>query len=104
MAGSLPARGATMLPPGTLKALKGQYDGIVTVVALCLALVALAAGAVPWAVLAALAIALAAFHIRGLAGERHRERMAQARIEQEAAKVEAIKARFRGGAGARGTQ
>ena len=86
-----------MLPPGTLTALKGQYDGIVTVVALAVTLAALAAGAVAWAALMALAIALAAFHIRRLASERHREDMAQARIAQEVARVDAIKAGFREG-------
>jgi hypothetical protein len=40
-----------MLPPGTLQALKGHYDGIVVVVLFAVAVAGLLAGAAPWALI-----------------------------------------------------
>jgi len=84
-----------MLPPGTLAALKGHFDGIVAVVALAIASGAMAAGAPPLWTVAALAIALVLYHIRCKSKEKHEEHMAQNKINEAMIKVEAIKARHR---------
>jgi hypothetical protein len=60
-----------MLPPGTLSALKGHEDGIVTVVCLAVCLSAICVGVPSWAALGGLVIALVAFHIRATAKELH---------------------------------
>jgi hypothetical protein len=83
------------LPPGTLKALKGQYNAVVAVVAFAMATGAMAAGAPAWPVVAALAIALGMHHIRSSATERHHRELAERRVQESALKVEAIKARHR---------
>ena len=83
------------LPPGTLKALKGQYNAITTVVALGVATAAMAAGAPAWPVAAALAIALLMHHIRSSAAELHNQATAERKLQESALKVEAIKARHR---------
>lgn len=84
-----------LLPPGTLQALKGQTEAIVTVVCLAMSLAAMAAGIPAWAVICLLAIALAAYHIRATRKENHDLAMASSRVEQEAVTVEVVKARFR---------
>ena len=83
------------LPPGTLKALKGQYNAIVSVVALAVAVGAMGAGAPPWPVAATLAIALVMHHIRSSTAERHTRAMAEQRLQESVVKVEAVKARHR---------
>ena len=83
------------LPPGTLKALKGQYSAIVAVVALGIAVGAMDLGVPAWPVVAALAIALGMHHIRSSATERHTREMAEQRLRESVLKVEAIKARHR---------
>ena len=83
------------LPPGTLKALKGQYNAITAVVALAVTTAAMAAGAPAWPVTAALAIALGMHHIRSSATERHNREVAEQKLRDTAMNVEAIKARHR---------
>lgn len=83
------------LPPGVLKALKGQYDAIVTVVALVVAVGAMRLGVTEWSAIAALAIALAAYHIRSSKAEQHQRALAESRIQESSLKVDAIKARHR---------
>jgi len=83
------------LPPGTLSALKGQYDSIVIVIVASLAFGAMAIGAAPWAAVCALALVLGVFHIRRSAAERHQAEMAQQRVADAAIRVEATKARYR---------
>lgn len=83
------------LPPGTLKALKGQYDAITAVVAFGVATVAMEVGAPAWPVAAALAITLGMHHIRSTATERHHRELAEQKVQESALKVEAIKARHR---------
>ena len=80
-----------MLPPGTLRALKGHQDAIVVVVAFALAMSAMVAGAPAGPVV----MALGMFHIRCVAKERHDVEMACQRAEQAAVHVEAVKARHR---------
>ncbi len=82
-----------LLPPGTLRALKGYPDGIVTVVCLLLAFSAVALGVPTRSAFALLALALAMFHIRCIGRERHDRAMARIQVEQAAVKVEAVKAR-----------
>ena len=84
-----------MLPPGTLVALKGHFDGIVTVVALAVAAVAMAAGASPPWTVGSMALALYLYHIRCKSREQHDERMAQNKIDEAMVRVESIKARHR---------
>ncbi len=62
---------AAMLPPGTLSALKGHQDGIVTVVSLAVCLSAICVGVPSWAALGGLAVALVMFHVRATAKEYH---------------------------------
>lgn len=88
-------RPTILLPPGTLSALKGHHNGIVTVVTFTLAIGGMAAGASAWGVTAALAIVLGMFHIRCKATEQHALQAAQHRIEESSLNVEAIKARHR---------
>jgi len=83
------------LPPGTLSALKDQHDSIVIVVVASLAFGAMAFGAGPWPVVAALAVVLVAFHIRRTGAERHQAEMAHHRVADAAIRVEATKARYR---------
>jgi hypothetical protein len=84
-----------MLPPGALKALKGHYDGIVTVVLFAMAVGGLVAGAPPWADILLLAVGLGMFHIRSSSRETHLEQIAQRKVDEAAAKAEAIKAKHR---------
>lgn len=84
-----------MLPPGTLAALRGHHNGIVSVVMFASAGGVMAAGAPPWAVVVLLAITLVMFHIRCNATESHDRAMATLRIEEALARTEAIKARHR---------
>jgi hypothetical protein len=83
------------LPPGTLNALKGQYDGIVTVVLASLAFSAMTLGAPPWPTVVALALILGVFHIRRSAAERHLAEVARLRVADAANRIEATKARYR---------
>jgi membrane protein implicated in regulation of membrane protease activity len=84
-----------LLPRGALAALKGHYDGIVTVVGLAITAGGMTAGASPvWLVLA-LAVALLLYHFRRKDSEKHDEYMARNRIDAAMVKVEAIKARHR---------
>lgn len=84
-----------MLPPGTLKALKGHPNGIVTVVLFAVAVGAILAGASPWAIIAAMVLAFAMFHNRCSTAERHQLEMAQLKVNEAVAGVEMIKARHR---------
>lgn len=83
------------LPPGTLKALEGQYDAIVAVVALVVAVTAMRLGAPEWPTIAALAIALGTYHIRSSRAERHERDLAGLRLQESILKVDTIKARHR---------
>jgi hypothetical protein len=83
------------LPPGTLRALKGQYDNIVVVVLAAMAFTALAIGSSAWPTVGILALSYGAFHIRRRAAERHQSGMAQHRVTEAAVRVEATKARYR---------
>ena len=84
-----------MLPPGTLAALRGHVEGIVTVVALAIVSAAMAAGAPPqWAV-SALAIALVLSHIRCRGRENHDEHGAQHKLDESLIRIAAIKARHK---------
>lgn len=84
-----------VLPPGTLRALKGQHDDIVIVVLAVMAFGAMAAKAPAWAAMGALAVLLLVFHIRRCAAELHQREMAQIRVTDAAIWVEATKARYR---------
>ena len=85
-----------MLPPGTLKYLKGHHDAIVIVVLAAMALGVAATGRVNgWVVVALLAAAGGAYHLRCVGAERHRERLAQIKAEGAAAEVEKVRARHR---------
>jgi hypothetical protein len=66
-----------MLPPGTLKALKGYHDGIVTVASLGACLTAIVCGVPAWAAIAALAMSLGISHLRATKKERHIEALAR---------------------------
>jgi hypothetical protein len=66
-----------MLPPGTLKALKGHHDAIVTVASLSACLTAIVCGVPAWASVAALALSLGASHLRATKNERHIEALAR---------------------------
>lgn len=66
-----------MLPPGTLIALRGHHDGIVTVVCLGACLTAIECGVPAWAAIAALALSLGASHLRATKKERHIEALAR---------------------------
>lgn len=82
-----------MLPPGTMNALKGHPNGIVTVAALAAAMTGMAAGVPWWAAIGAMAIALQMFHNRSCATESHEAVMAHRRLEEVALNLEATKAR-----------
>ena len=84
-----------MLPPNTLRYLKGQYDSIVAVVLAAITLGAIAEGAPPWPAVACLSIIGIFYHVRRSAAERHMKEMAQLKVDNEVAKVEVIKARYR---------
>lgn len=84
-----------MLPRGTLRFLKGQPDAIVMVVLAAMALTALTADAPPWAVMMTVVIVAGLYHARCQAREYHQREMAQIKADEAAAKVEAVKARYR---------
>lgn len=84
-----------MLPPGTLKALKGHPEAIVALLGQAAALTALVAGVSPWSVVAVLAISLAGYHIRCKTREGHDERIAEKRCDEAALRIEAAKVRHR---------
>jgi hypothetical protein len=84
-----------MLPPGTLKALKGHPDSIVTVVTFAIAVGAVGVGVSPWPVVGLLSVGLLGFHIRSCAAEHHKEQMAQLKVDEAAVSVEMVKARHR---------
>jgi hypothetical protein len=84
-----------LLPPGTIAALKGHPNGVVTVALYATAVGAMAVGAPSWGVVAAMAIAFWMFHNRCCSAERHAKEMAQNKVDEAAVNVEAIKARHR---------
>ena len=83
------------LPPGTLRALKGNHDGIVAVVCLAMTFAAIRLGVDAWVAVVVLALVLGMFHIRGSSREGHQHRMAILGVEKAALNVEEIKARYR---------
>lgn len=84
-----------MLPSGTLRYLKGQPDAIVTVVLAAMALTALAVGAPVLGTMATVGIVAGFYYARCRDQERHQREMAQIKADEAAAKVEAVKARYR---------
>lgn len=82
-----------MLPPGTLAALKGHHNGVVTVVLFATSVAAMSAGAPPWSVILLLVISVAAFHIRYKAAESHERELLWLKIAQTLARIEAAKTR-----------
>ena len=71
-----------MLPPGTLNALKGHQDGIVTVAGLGACLTATECGVPAWASIAALALSLGTSHLRTSMKERHIEALARRQMAE----------------------
>jgi hypothetical protein len=84
-----------MLPPGTLRYLKGNPDAILAAVVAAMAFGALSVGAPSAGVIAILAIVLGLYHIRRMANERHQREIAQLKVDEAAVRVEAIKAQHR---------
>ena len=84
-----------MLPPGTLRYLKGHHDGIVIVVLVVMTFGAMAGGLDPLAAIAVLALAVFAYHIRCVSKQAHDHKMEQLKVDGAVAKAEMIKARHR---------
>jgi hypothetical protein len=82
-----------MLLPGTMKALKGHPNGVVTVAVFVATISGMAAGIPFWAAIGAMAVALQMFHNRACAAESHEGVMAHRRLEEVALGLEATKSR-----------
>jgi hypothetical protein len=84
-----------MLPPGTLRYLKGHHDGIVIVVLAAMGAGSCVAGA-PWPFgVLLLGVGGGLYHLRCNASEKHRKAMAEVGVAQSVAKIDAAKARYR---------
>lgn len=79
-----------MLPPGTIKALKGHRDAIVTVACFAACLTAIVCGVPAWSAVVALAMALTVSHVRACAAERHVEALERRQLLDAVAKVIAL--------------
>ena len=84
-----------MLPPGTLRYLKGNPDAILAAAVAAMAFAAELAGVPLWSAVAVLVIVLVMYHIRRTANEGHQRDMAQLKVNEAAVRVEAIKAQHR---------
>lgn len=84
-----------MLPPGTIKALKGHHEGVVTVVLVAVTLGSILAGVPVWAAVVVLAVAMVSYHPRCTAKERHAVAVLTEQTKQEALKVASVRARYR---------
>ena len=82
-----------MILPGTMKALKGHPNGVVTVAVFVATISGMAAGVPWWAAILAMVIALQMFHNRACATESHEGVMAHRQLEEVALNLEATKAR-----------
>jgi uncharacterized protein YqgC (DUF456 family) len=82
-----------VLPVGTIRALKDAPDALVTVVIAAMALGALAEQAPVWPTMVVVLVTLGIYHVRRSAAEAHAIRVAELKVDEAAAKVDAVRAR-----------
>lgn len=83
-----------MVPNAWLKALRGNPDGIVTVLLFAVSAGTIAAGAAVWEAGLLLARGLGFYHIRVSAAERHRETMAFLKMDDARLKLSVTKLKY----------
>jgi len=83
-----------VVPATWLKALRGNPDGLVTVLLVAVSASTVAAGAAVWEAILLLTCGLGFYHIRVSAAERHRERMAFLKIDDAMFKLSVTKSKY----------
>jgi len=83
-----------VVPTACLKALRGNPDGIVTVLLVAVSAGTIAAGAAVWEAVLLLACGLGFYHVRVSAAERHRERLAFLKIDDAQFKLSVTKLKY----------
>ncbi len=83
-----------MVPNAWRRAMRGNPDGIVTVLLFCVSAGTVAAGAAVWEAILLLACGMGFYHIRVSAAERHRETLALIKMDDSQLKVFVTKLKY----------